>query len=287
MKITYLNGEFIPIQEAKISVLDRGFLFGDGIYEVIPVYQKKPVGLTLHLDRLERSLSAIQIRFFYSLEKWISIFKHLIKLNQLDNQNFTFYLHVTRGADATRSHEFADNLTPSVMVLCKPLSCFSKQECETGFKAIIQPDIRRKNCYVKSINLLPNVIMYQRALQQGAIEAILIHNGEVVEACTSNIFIVKNQSMITPPQSPKILSGITRHILIELARQHNLPLIERPIQENELYDADEIWVTGSSKEICPITQIADCSIRAKKVGKIWHTMYGLYQSYKQAVEPLI
>jgi D-alanine transaminase len=286
MNVIYLNGQFMPKQKASISVLDRGFLFGDGVYEVIPVFCKKPVGLNLHLERLQRSLQAIHIQLPRFTQQSISIFKELILLNHLEDKNFSFYIQITRGVSTERLHEFTLDLTPTVMVCCKSLPQYSNEVLQKGFKAILMPDHRRQECYVKSINLLPNVLAYQKAKEVGAIEAILIKEGYAVEASSSNLFIVKDNTLITPPLSPKILAGVTRQIIIQLAKENHIPVIERNIKENELYDADEIWVTGSSKEICPITRIEGHSINAKKVGPLWYTINQLYQAYKQTEQPL-
>ena len=285
MDIIYLNGQFIQKSSAKVSVLDRGFLFGDGVYEVIPTYQRKPLGLKLHLNRLDKSLNAIHIKPPYSLDQWKSILKQLMAANQLTDQNFSFYLQVTRGETNERLHEFPKNVTPTVMICCKTLLSPSIETLKKGFNAISLPDERRQNCYIKSINLLPNVLAYQQAKSKNAIEAILINNGYALEASSSNLFIVKNNILITPPLSPKILSGITRHIILQLAKQNAISVIERMIKENELYDADEVWVTGSNKEICPITQLNNQSISVT-VGPLWHEMYQLYQHYKTTEDVL-
>jgi D-alanine transaminase len=281
MNIIYLNGKFIPKAEGKISVFDRGFLFGDGIYEVIPIYKRKPIGLEFHLQRLERSLQAIEIPSPYSIDQWRSILKGLAQSNKLDHHDFGFYIQITRGATEERAHEYSNTLVPTVMVCCKPMMLYGLDTLAQGFKAIVIPDDRREQCYVKSINLLPNVLAYQQAARSGAIEAILIKNEHAVEASQSNLFIVKNGVLITPPLTPKILAGITRHIILQLAKENNIPYQERNIEVKELYDADEVWVTGSSKEICPITRLNDQILRQNAAGPFWHQMHLLYQTYKQ------
>jgi D-alanine transaminase len=286
MNIVYLNGEFISKTDAKISVLDRGFLFGDGVYEVIPVYQKKPIGLKFHLARLEKSLTAIEIAPPYSINEWITILQKLAQLNQLDNETFTFYLQITRGTTSERLHEYTNDIAPTTMAFCKSLPMCDSKKLAKGLKAILIPDYRREHCYVKSINLLPNVLAYQQAHQANAIEAILIKDNHAVEASHSNLFMVKDNVLITPPLSPKILAGITRHIILQLAKQNHIRYEERNIKEKELHDADEIWVTGSSKEICPITQLNDQMLKHNTAGPLWHQMNELYQQYKHAQKPL-
>ena len=280
MNIIYLNGHYVSKETAKISVLDRGFLFGDGIYEVIPVYRKKPVGLDLHLGRLEKSLRSIEIKSPLSINGWKSIFKTLIQLNHLNNMTFSFYLQITRGIASERLHQYTDNLKPTVMVWCKKLRLYHQKILAQGLKAIVVPDHRREHCYVKSINLLPNILAYQQAIKEKATEAILIKKGKALEASNSNLFIVKNGILITPPLSPSILAGVTRHIILQLAKENNILYHERDIKEEELYNADEVWVTGSTKEICPITKLNNVSLNTKIAGPVWHKINQLYQNYK-------
>ena len=285
MNIFYLNGQYIPKEKAKVSVLDRGFLFGDGIYEVIPVYHKKPIGIDLHLKRLTKSLTYVDIQLSYSMDEWKSIFQQLAQINHLNNEIFSFYIQITRGAAEERLHEYPDSLTPTVLVYCKKLRLYDQETLEQGLKAIVVSDDRRKNCHVKSINLLPNVLAYQKAFKENATEAILIKQGNAIEASNSNLFIVKNNTLITPPLSPHILAGVTRHIVLELAKKSDIQCVERDIKKEELYAADEIWVTGSTKEICPITQLNDWSLNTS-AGPVWHTINELYQIYKKQPPPL-
>jgi len=284
MEIIYLNGMFLPKTEATVSVLDRGFLFSDGVYEVIPVYDGKPMGLIEHLERLEISAKAIHMTPPLSITEWKKVLKELMLKNNLEG-DFSFYLQITRGSAPERTHHFPEKVSPTIMALCKPLDKKSQEEINRGLKAITCEDKRRSNCYVKATNLLPNILCYQQAKEAGAVEAILIRNDHAIEATSSNLFIVKNSTLITTPLSNQILAGITRQFVIQLIEENGFAVEERLIKKEELFEADEVWLTASNKEIYPITQIDNQFINHGKVGPIWKKVIALYQERKKLNEP--
>jgi D-alanine transaminase len=282
MSIVYLNGEFIPQEKATVSIMDRGFLFGDGVYEVIPVFDGHFFGLDEHMQRFDNSLSAIQMQNPLTHAQWKNVLETLIEKNNLADGTFNCYCQITRGADQTRAHTFPTHLKQTVVAFLTPAKTNTKESLEKGFNAITLDDTRRRDCYIKAITLLPNILQMQEAKSKGAIEAILIRNEEVLECTSSNIFMVKDNVIMTPPLSPFILSGITRGIIIKLAKAHGITVQEKAISKEMLMSADEVWVTGSSKEICPIIQIDNTVINEGHVGPMWHTLFSLYTDYKQA-----
>lgn len=283
MSIIYLNGKYVPQEDAKISVFDRGFLFGDGVYEVIPVYDGHMVGLQQHLDRLKHSLSMIHMEAPLTDKEWEAIFNTLLEKNNQKSGVQSIYLQVTRGPEETRRHILPDSYTPTVLAFLAPPRTRSRDELNQGFSAITLDDSRRRDCCIKAITLLPNILLYEEARRAGAAEAILIRNGEALEGTSSNLFIVYDQELITPPLSPNILGGVTRELVISLAKQHNIPFEEKNITEAMLSDANEIWMTGSSKEIFPIVKLNDKPVGKGKVGPLWNQMMDLYESHKQSV----
>lgn len=280
MNIVYLNGQFLPQENATISIMDRGFLFGDGIYEVIPVFDGNLFGFEEHMVRFDSSLNAITMHNPLTHDEWKNVLKTLITKNNNSSRNFNCYCQVTRGADQTRSHTFPENLTPTVVAFITASKSLPLEIVEKGFNAITLDDTRRRDCHIKAITLLPNILQMQEAKSKGAIEAILIRNGEVLECTSSNVFIVKNNELLTPHLSDFILNGVTRRVVITLAEQNNIPFREATITPDMLKSADEVWVTGSSKEICPIVKIDNNTVADGHVGPVWKKMARLYQTYK-------
>ena len=281
MNIVYLNGHFIPQEKAQVSIMDRGFLFGDGIYEVIPVFNGKLFGFQEHMARMEKSLNAIHMKNPLTHTKWKSILENLLIQNNKTVGNHSCYCQVTRGADETRKHSFPNHLTPTVVAFVAPAASHSADELQKGFYAVTINDARRRDCFIKAIALLPNILHLQEAKSKGAVEAILIRNDEALEGTSSNLFIVKNEKLFTPPLSHHILDGITRKLVIQLATENHIPCEEKTITANELNHADEIWVTGSVKEICPIVKLNDHPVGKGVVGPIWKRMVHLYEAYKK------
>ena len=276
-KQVFLNGEYLPISKAKVSVLDRGFIFGDGVYEVIPAYGNKPFRLEEHFARLNNSLSAVRIENPYTKEQWSKIFLRLLADGNGDQ---SIYLHITRGV-APRDHGFPPETAPTVFVMCSPLSSAATTLLENGIAAITLDDIRWQYCRIKSIALLPNILLRQEALDKDAIEAILIRDGNMTEGSASNIFIVKDAVIKTPPHSDQLLPGITRDLIVELAHQHNMTCEETIITEQELLDADEVWLSSSTKEVIAVTQLNQQAVGNGKPGPVWKIMYQYYQACKQ------
>jgi D-alanine transaminase len=280
MRTVYLNGKFLPVDQAHVSVLDRGFLFGDGIYEVIPVYNKIPFRLKQHLQRLRNSLQAIRLDASESDKDWENIFVELIDRNLKSyGENQAIYVQVTRGFAPERLHLFPTELQPTIFAQTTALKTLSLEELNRGLEAITLPDPRWQNCHIKSIALLPNILLYQQAKEAGAHEAILIRDGYAVEAATSNLFIIQKGIITTPPLSNHLLGGITRDFILELAQTHNLPCQENPVRESELRAADEIWVTSSTKEIYPIIKLDKQMVGSGKPGALWQQMIRHYHNY--------
>lgn len=281
--IAYLNDQFLPLTEARISVLDRGFLFSDGIYEVIPVYNNRLFRLTEHLQRLEQSLQGIRLTNPFSWETWKRILNTLVQDNAPHHgKNQYIYLQITRGV-AHRDHAFPREVTPTVFAMSSPLPHPTAATQEQGIAGITLEDIRWRYCHLKTTALLPNVLLRQQALEAGASEAILIRDGLVTEGAASNVCIVKDKTLITVPKGSHMLSGITRDVILELAEANGIGWRETMISESELRTAEEIWVTSSIREIVPVTWLDGQPINGGRPGPLWARMVDLYQEYKQSL----
>jgi D-alanine transaminase len=281
MSIAYLNGTFLPLEDAQVPVMDRGFLFGDGVYEVIPVYAGKLFRLAHHLKRLKNSLDAVRINNPLTEDEWDAMLGELVARNEGSDQ--AVYLQVTRGVAPKRDHAFPVHTRPTLFAMSTLSAAAVDINSETGLTAITLPDIRWKLCNIKAITLLPNVLLRQQAIDTGTAEAILIKDGYAIEGAASNLFIVKDGLMITPPNGPDLLPGITRDLIIELAANHAMPFRETGITEAELFSADEIWLTSSTREISPVTRLDDTVISAGTPGPVWRQIITLYQEYKTAI----
>jgi D-alanine transaminase len=281
MTTAYLNGTFLPLEDASVPVMDRGFLFGDGVYEVIPVYAGRLFRLAHHLQRLRNSLQAVHIDNPLADSDWENMLTELVSRNATPDQ--AVYLQVTRGVAAKRDHAFPADTQPTLFAMSTPMAASADIDSIAGAIAITLPDVRWKLCNIKAITLLPNVMLRQQAVDAGAVEAILIKDGYAIEGAASNVFIVKNGLLITPPNGPALLPGITRDLIIELAANHAIPFREADITEAELFAADEIWLSSSTREISPVTLLDDTVISAGKPGPIWKRMITLYQQYKAAL----
>lgn len=279
-QLIYLNGEYLPLDEAKVSVLDRGFIFGDGIYEVIPAYSGKALRFEHHMQRLQNNLDAIRITNPMSNSQWQEIIDKLI--SEMGTQDQYIYLHITRGV-ASRDHRFPDDTKSTVFVMSSFLQPVEPELLETGITAVTLDDIRWQYCHIKTIALLPNVLLRQQAVDKNATEAILIRNGKITEGAASNVFIVKDGKIKTPPKDQQLLPGITRDLVVELAKTHNFPIEEVSLDEKEFFKADEIWLTSSTKEILPVTQINEQKVGNGKPGVVWKDMYKKYQDYKETL----
>lgn len=278
-QIVYLNGEFMPMDEARVSPMDRGFLFGDGVYEVIPVYQRQVFEWPAHLARLKYSLNATSIPNPMDDQAWWLMIEQLIERHTWQDQ--FIYLQVSRGVQIPRDHLPTANLTPTVYAYTNPLKPLSESILTHGIEVISLEDIRWQRCDIKALTLLPNVMAKLQAQAAGVDDVILVRaDGYVSEGSASNLFMVKNQTLITPPNSHKILPGITRLVIEKLAKRHHIDLIERDIHQDELNTADELWLTSSTKEALPVTHFNHQPVGSAKPGQLWHRLRQHYQDYK-------
>lgn len=276
--IAYLNGHWLPLSQAKVSVLDRGFLFADGVYEVLASYGGKLLGEIEHLERLERSLAELKIRNPHTRSEWQAIFARLVR--EYGGGDLVVYLQVTRGAAAGRSHAFPADLTPTVVAYCSPLPSPSAEARANGVAAITMPDIRWGRCDIKSVALLANVLGTQRAKEAGANEAILHRDGRVTEGSSSNVFIVQDGTVLTTPDSAEILSGITRNLLTRL-QGSGVAVTTRHFTLDELRAADEIWITSSTREVLAVTRLDGKPVGTGKPGPLYAKAYALFQDIKR------
>lgn len=283
MSIVFLNGEYMPIEEAKISPLDRGFLFGDGIYEVIPSYFGKMVGFTAHINRMKDGLKSIGIELNWDDSQWLALCENLSSRN--GNGPLGLYLHVSRGTDTKRFHAFPKNISPTVFAMAFEISVPKTPSLDTvgkGYDLTSTEDLRWKRCHIKSTSLLGNVLHFQEGFEAGSQETLLFNrNKELTEASSSNIFIVKNGVIATPIQDNQILPGVTRRLIIDiLAKDGTLTVEERTITLAEVRAADEIWITSSSKEIAPVTKLDGAKVGNGAVGPVWLKASTLYTENK-------
>jgi D-alanine transaminase len=278
--MVFLNGKYLPIEEARVPVLDRGFIFGDGVYELIPVYSRVPFRMDEHLGRLERSLAAVRIRNPHGRAEWRDIILQLVAKQPFEDQGI--YLQVTRGV-AKRDHAFPKDAVPTVFVMSNPLVNPPRELVERGAAAVTAVDDRWLHCDIKSISLIGNCLLRQVSAEVGAIETVLFRKGTLTEASASNVFVVKGGVILSPPKSNLILPGITYDVIVELAQGAGLPLAFRDVSEDEVRSADEIWVTSSSKEVLAVTTLDGKPVGSGKPGPVFHKMYALYQEFKQKV----
>lgn len=276
----YLNGKFMPIEEACIPVLDRGFIFGDGVYEVIPVYSRRPFRLPEHLKRLQRSLDGIRLSNPLSEDEWVRLIGELVELNQEQDQSL--YLQVTRGV-ARRDHAFPPGVAPTVFMMTNPLVTSPPELVESGVAAVSAVDNRWLRCDIKAISLLPNVLLSQLAVDAGAVETLLLRDGYLTEGAASSIFVVCDGVLLAPPKDHLILPGITYDVILELAASAALTTEVRRIGEHEVRTAQELWLTSSAKEVLAITRLDGRPVADGKPGPLFRQMHRLYQDYKNTV----
>ena len=279
-RIVYLNGQFLPIEQAQISVMDRGFLFGDGVYEVIPLFAGRLFHAAAHLTRLRASLAAISLSLPPELDIMVVI-QQLILRNSDQGENRAIYLQITRGAPPAREHTFpATSIAPTVFLQSTTFTPTSAAVLQQGARAITVPDIRWQHCFIKAITLLPNILAAEQAKQQDAKEVIWIRDGMALEGASSNLFTVKDGVLYTPPADKNILCGITRNFILTLATQEQILVKEQAIPQASLRQADEVWMTGSLKEILPITHIDEYTVGDGRVGPLWQRVFRCYQQAK-------
>lgn len=271
--LAYLNGEIIPLAEARISVLDRGFLFGDGVYEVIPVYGGRPLRLEEHVKRLEKSLAAILMQPPMDAEGWAKIIHALIQGDE-DQQ---VYLQITRGPQPKRDHTIPAVIHPTIFAMCTPIAPIPVG----GIRALTVEDIRWNRCDIKAITLLANILLRQEALDQDAAEAIIVREGLALEGAASNLFVLTEGILKTPPNGKRILPGITRDLVIEAAAQAGIGVVETDISVAELILAEEIWLTSSTREILPVIELDGRAVGDGRPGPVWRTVLDAYQAFKK------
>jgi D-alanine transaminase len=276
-QIVYLNGEFMPLSEARVPVLDRGFIFGDGVYEVAPAYQRVPFRWSQHLSRLKRSLAKISIVNPLSDEEWTGLLSELIAKHPWPDQ--FAYLHVTRGV-ARRDHVFPIDVAPTVFAMVSEFKAVSSQAIQEGVRAITLPDERWLHCDIKSISLLGNVLARQAAADAGALECVMFRDGYLTEGSASNIWVVIEGRLLAPPRSPLILEGIRYGLLEELSSARGVPFDIRPITREEVLRADELMVTSATKEILPVTSLDGNPVGSGRPGPVYRDLFDAYQTAK-------
>ncbi len=272
--IVYLNGDWLPLSAARISPLDRGFLFADGIYEVIPVYQGTPFGLVPHLERLQCSLAALHLT---CVLEWSALFRDLIAHN--GGGDLSLYLQVTRGAPPKREHKIDPTITPTVFAMATPLR-HNLSLWREGIAVNTVTDSRWQRCDIKSVSLLANILGLREAQVAGAQDALMVRDGHLLETSAGNLMLIRDGVLLTPPCTPHILSGITRLIVLELAQQHGIPFEERPLPEDFLDQADELMMLSSTKELVPIVRVDGLEIGEGTPGPSWRTLFTHYQQRK-------
>ena len=275
----YLNGEFLPIEKASVSVMDRGFLFGDGVYEVIPVYGRNLFRTREHLQRLHNSLRLVSMKPPLSDDEWKHTLDKLLEKNPGEDR--AIYLQITRGAYPVRDLGIKPDASPTVFAMVIHTRPVSVSELEKGIHTITVDDFRWHACDIKSISLVANVMMRHQANEAEVADAILVRNGDVTEGTASNIFIVKNNVLMTPPKSNHLLPGITRDLVLELAERNGIRSEVRHISLYELEAADEVWLTGSIREIAPVVELNGKPVGSGKAGDLWRRMITIYQQCKQ------
>ncbi len=277
--IAYLNGEFIALKHARVSVLDRGFIFGDGIYEVIPVYDGEPFRLAAHLQRLQACLDSVRMTNPHTDAQWEELIRQVVARNPHVDQ--ALYLQVTRGL-APRDHAFPAGVAPTVFLMSNKLSSPTAEAISNGVSAMTFPDNRWLRCDIKSTSLLPNILLRQAAVDAGCAEAVMVRDGFLTEGAASNIFVVKNGVLLAPPKSHLILPGITYDVVLDLAHKGRIPVDVRPISEAELKSADEVWLTSSTREALAITTLDGKPVGSGKPGERFRQLHTLFQESKRA-----
>lgn len=277
-QVVYLNGQFVPLSQANVSVLDRGFIFGDGIYDVIPVYQREMFRPMQHLERLTRSLASVGIDNIYSNEQWLRIIANLMENSE--GSDLLVYIQVTRGVAPRRAHAFPLNTQPTVFIMVNAMSAPSKEMRERGVACVTMQDMRWLHCDIKSTSLLGNVLAAQNAAQHGAVETIQFRDGFLTEASASNVWIVKNQTLLGPKKNNLVLEGIRYGLFEELCAKHVIPFEMRAIAQDEVFAADEVLLSSATKEILPVTLIDSKPVGLGKPGPMYAKLYAIYQEAK-------
>lgn len=277
----YLNGQLMPLADARVSVMDRGFLFGDGVYEVIPVYSRRPFRLPEHLRRLRASLDGIRLANPHSEEEWATLVGRIVELGETEDQSV--YIQVSRGPMAVRNHAFPARVEPTVLLMGELLHTPPEEQRRSGICAISAADIRWLRCDIKTTSLLANCLLRQAAIEAGCTETLLFRDGCLTEGAASSIFVLREGRLLVPPKTHLMLPGITYDVVLELARDHGLPHEVRDVPEDEVRRADELWMTSSTKEVLPIVRLDGHPVGQGRPGPVFAAMYGWYQDYKRTV----
>jgi D-alanine transaminase len=275
--IVHLNGQFLPLAEAKISVLDRGFIFGDGVYEVVPVYARTPFRMPHHLARLQRSMDGIGLANPHTPAQWQRLIAELVALQPFADQSV--YLQVTRGV-ARRDHAFPKDATPTVFMMANPLPVPTREQVERGVAVITAEDNRWQRCDLKTTSLLGNVLMRQLAAEAGAVETVMFRDGWLTEASASNVLVVLGGTIVAPPKDHLILPGITYDAAFEFAREAGLPVAMRPVAKAEALSADEMWLSSSTKEVLAVTSVDGKPFAGGVPGPVFRKLWQVFQAHK-------
>ena len=275
--IVYLNGSFVPLPDAKVSVLDRGFIFGDGVYELVPVYAREPFRLPHHLARLQRSLDGIGLSNPHTNAQWEAILRDLVARQPFADQGV--YFQVTRGA-AKRDHTFPQGVPPTVFMMSNPLATPSPEQVERGVAVVTAEDNRWHRCDLKTISLLGNVLMRQFAAERGAVETVMFRDGFLTEASASNVLVVIGGTIVVPPKDNLILPGITYDAAVEFAGEAGVPVVTRPVPKAEALAADEMWLTSSTKEVLAVTTVDGKPFAGGTPGPVFRRIWDVFQKRK-------
>ncbi|HKU13716.1 MAG TPA: D-amino acid aminotransferase [Steroidobacteraceae bacterium] len=278
LPICYLNGEFQQLRDARVSPLDRAYLFGDSVYEVLPVFAGRMFRFREHFDRLARSLAEIRLPSPHTHAQWLALLEDLIRRN--GGGDMYVYVQVTRGMEYGRNHNFPEKVTPGVFAMAAPLPVLSPEQRSNGLSAITVEDFRWARCDIKTTALLANVLMKQRAADEGAQEAIIVRDGEVLEGSSTSVFVIRNGAIATPPKSNRILPGTTRDVTVEIA-DGAMPVTVRRVGIDELRNADEVWISSATRDVLPVTRIDGRPVGTGKPGPLWQRMYESFDALRR------
>jgi len=280
--VCHLNGEWPLLREAKISPLDRGFLFGDGAYEVVPVFRGRPFRFTEHFDRLARSLRELRCRDPHSRAEWRELLCELMARN--GGGDMYVYVQVSRGMEFGRSHAPLPDVAPTVFAFCAPLPPLTAAQLTDGIACTTAADTRWARCDIKSTALLANCLLRQESVDAGAQETILLRDNRVMEASSSTVHVVIDGVITTPPDSNEILPGTTRSVVEELADRHGLKRETRYVDERELRSADEIWLASATRCVSAVTLLDGKPVGTGKPGPVWQKMWAAFQQLQQELQ---
>ncbi|MGA8709536.1 MAG: D-amino acid aminotransferase [Steroidobacteraceae bacterium] len=281
LPVCHLNGSLLPLREARISPLDRSFLFGDGVYEVIAARHGQPRRLAAHLARLGRSLDAIRIRNPHGETEWRALVTALIEAN--GGGNLYLYLQVSRGAEFGRNHAPLPDVEPTVFAFCSPLPAIPPETLERGVACITAEDSRWARCDIKSVSLLANVLLRQQGIDAGAAETILLRDGWLTDASSSTVYVISNGLVCAPPNSHRLLPGTTRSLVEELADAHGIAYTSVPLREADLRAADEVWLSAATRGVIPVTRLDGAPVGTGIPGPLWQRMHGLIEAFWEGV----